>query len=182
MGLAMTNFPKCLTNGTILRSRKDIRSHFPDTPIPPTDWPKLGIRDLDVLDRPAEVNGEVWERETIATETPQGWQWGWTSRPLTTEELADRREQTLRRIKSEANRRCLEIMPEFKQRNFLALKAECDLEYGTDPSAWPVEMQQLVVEGRAAFAQINAIRAKSDEIEAMNPAPEDVTDDALWQV
>lgn len=34
--------------------------------------------------------------------------------------------------------------------------------------------------GVEKFAQINAIRAKSDELEAMDPIPADYTDDSYW--
>lgn len=80
-------------------------------------------------------------------------------------------------IKAEAERRILAILPEWKQRNLTAqaaILAEKGRDNWTDAEliAWTA--------GEALWAQVAAIRAASDALEAMDPIPDDVTDDAHW--
>lgn len=84
---------------------------------------------------------------------------------------------TPEQVKAEANRRILKIVPEWKQRNLLAQAAQLNRKPVAD---WTAEEQAAVDAGDAIWAQVQAIRAKSDEIEAMDPIPADVTDSALW--
>ncbi|RYG84111.1 MAG: hypothetical protein EON59_13490 [Alphaproteobacteria bacterium] len=84
-------------------------------------------------------------------------------------------------VKAEAGRRIEEIMPSYKQRNSMAAGLEAMMTYGTDPAAWPPEVQAVNNQAQAAWAAIKAIRAKSDEIEAMAPIPADFRDDGYWQ-
>lgn len=80
-------------------------------------------------------------------------------------------------IKQEANRRIVEICPEWKQRNLtaqaaqLAKKGEANWTQA-EASAWDA--------GEALWTQIEAIRSASDEIEAMDPQPVDITASNLW--
>lgn len=90
------------------------------------------------------------------------------------------RDRLVAEVKAEAGRRIEAIMPAYKQRNFFALQAELSMSYGPDPKAWPADMQKLAQEGLAAWAQIKAIRARSDEIEAMDPIPLDFDADEWW--
>jgi hypothetical protein len=80
-------------------------------------------------------------------------------------------------IKLEAGRRIVEICPEWKQRNLTAqatILAEKKRENWTDEelAAWDA--------GALLWAQIATIRAASDALEAMDPIPEDFTDDSHW--
>lgn len=84
---------------------------------------------------------------------------------------------TVEQVKAEANRRILEIVPEWKQRNLLAQAAQLNRKPVAD---WTAEEQAAVDAGDAVWAQVQAIRAKSDEIEAMNPIPFNLADDSLW--
>jgi len=84
---------------------------------------------------------------------------------------------TIDAIKAEAKRRILGIAPEWKQRNMLARAAEL-LRIG-EPN-WTPSQQAEVAAMDAAWADIEAIRAKSDAIEAMQPIPLDYTDDKYW--
>ena len=62
-------------------------------------------------------------------------------------------------VKAEAQRRILEAVPEWRQRNALAAGQ---------------------AEAAAAWAPINAIRAASDALEAMDPIPADYAADHHW--
>lgn len=84
-------------------------------------------------------------------------------------------------VKAEARRRIVAILPEHQQNNLLAEGLKAVVEHGADVSKWPVEVQALVAPGLAAFARIKVIRAKSDEIEAMDPIPLDYADDKFWR-
>ena len=88
-------------------------------------------------------------------------------------------EPTVEEIKAEANRRIIELCPEWKQRNYIAT----DLTFtkiiqdgGTLTSEQ--EAERTVME--AIWTTIQGIRSKSDEIEAMSPIPYDFTDDSYW--
>lgn len=87
---------------------------------------------------------------------------------------------TATNVKSEAGRRIAEIMPDYKQRNVLAFGLETMMTYGTDPSQWPEPLQQVNADMQAKWEAIKAIRARSDEIEAMDPIPTDFQNDKHW--
>lgn len=69
-------------------------------------------------------------------------------------------------VKAEAQRRILDIMPQHRQTNWLALKAEMDLRHGPDPAGWPVEVQEAIAVVLPLWDQIKDLRTRSDEIEA----------------
>lgn len=83
-------------------------------------------------------------------------------------------------VKREAERRILAVMPEYQQRNALALFAETVQTHGVDPANWPGPLQATNAAIMGAWGAIKAIRAKSDAIEAMDPIPADFTADAHW--
>ena len=83
-------------------------------------------------------------------------------------------------VKREAARRIAAIMSDYAQRNALALFAETAQDYGADPGGWPEELRALNAALRLKWDAIKAIRARSDEIEAMQPIPEDFREDGYW--
>lgn len=83
-------------------------------------------------------------------------------------------------VKAEAGRRIEAIMPDYKQRNVLAFGLETVMAYGADPSQWPEPLQQVNAEMQAKWEAIKAIRARSNEIEAMDPIPTDFRNDKHW--
>lgn len=85
-------------------------------------------------------------------------------------------------VKAECRRRILAIMTEDQQRNTLAAGQAATMQYGADPSNWPPELQSRQATAMAAWAEIERLRARSNEIEAMNPIPDELTGDALWAV
>jgi hypothetical protein len=80
-------------------------------------------------------------------------------------------------VKQEAGRRILAIAPEWRQINMLARAAEL-LRIG-EPN-WTLLQQAEVAAMDAAWADIEAIRAKSNAIEAMDPIPSDYAADKYW--
>lgn len=83
-------------------------------------------------------------------------------------------------VKAECQRRILAVMPEYAQRNTLAAGQAAVMQYGADPADWPPELQARQQAAMQAWAEIERLRARSNEIEAMDPIPADLTDDALW--
>lgn len=84
---------------------------------------------------------------------------------------------TAQDVKSEAQRRILHILPEWKQRNLTARAAELAIK---GVQNWSLDEQAEVVAGQALWDQIKIVRTKSDELEAMNPIPIDYSDDKYW--
>ncbi|ASM72501.1 MULTISPECIES: hypothetical protein [Roseobacteraceae] len=80
-------------------------------------------------------------------------------------------------IKAEAARRILAICPEWKQRNLTA-QAAILAEKGR--SQWTAGELDAWTAGAALWAQVAAIRAASDTLEATDPIPDDITDDTHW--
>jgi len=67
-------------------------------------------------------------------------------------------------IKTEANRRIIEIVPEWKQRNLTAQAAQMAKQVA-DGTPLTVEQQAAWDAGEAIWTKVAAIRAKSDELE-----------------
>ncbi|MCH2242842.1 MAG: hypothetical protein MK041_13165 [Aquabacterium sp.] len=86
---------------------------------------------------------------------------------------------TVQQVKAEAGRRILEIAPEWKQRNLTARAAEFALKLADGGSLDAAEGLERDA-GQEIWDAIKAIRAKSNEIEAMNPIPTDYADDGRW--
>jgi len=84
---------------------------------------------------------------------------------------------TTRQIKAEAYRRIVIICPEWKQRN---LTAQASILAEKGRANWTTEELAAWEAGEAIWSEIAAIRAKSDEIELMDPIPQDYTEDKWW--
>lgn len=87
---------------------------------------------------------------------------------------------TVAMVKAEAARRIAAIMPDYMQRNVMAWGLETIMAYGTDPATWPAQLQAVNAAAQAAWTAIKAIRARSDEIEAIDPIPADFQEDEYW--
>ena len=83
-------------------------------------------------------------------------------------------------VKAEAERRIVAVMDKNTQRNLLALGQETIMTYGADTANWPVEEQTILSRSLTKWAQIKHIRVKSNELENMNPIPQNFTDDSWW--
>lgn len=82
-------------------------------------------------------------------------------------------------VKLEANRRILDFIPEWKQRNLTAQAAQL-AEKGR--ANWTPEELAAWNAGLAIWAHVVAIRMASDALEAMDPIPSNYTADAHWPV
>ena len=80
-------------------------------------------------------------------------------------------------VKQEASRRILAICPDWKQRNLTARAAELAIK-GVDN--WTAEEQAEHAAGQAIWDKVKAVRARSNELEAMNPIPVDYSSDVYW--
>jgi hypothetical protein len=83
----------------------------------------------------------------------------------------------IRGIKAEANRRILAIVPEWKQRNLLAQAAQLAKRGETH---WTADDHAAWEDGETIWERVSAIRAASDDLEAMDPLPTDYDDDRHW--
>lgn len=83
-------------------------------------------------------------------------------------------------IKNECRRRILLIMTEDQQRNTLAAGQAAIMQYGYDPSNWPPELAARHSDAMNAWAEIERLRDRSNEIENMSPIP-DLSDDEVWK-
>lgn len=81
-------------------------------------------------------------------------------------EIAVMKAAKIAAVKREAERRILAIMPEYKQRNNLALGVELVTSHGPDPAQWPEQAQALFAAVTAQWGQIKTIRQASDAKEA----------------
>lgn len=136
----------------------------------------LGLVDLFEADPPEITGTQVLERAPIALIDGQVVR-GWTVRDMTPDELAAAKAQKTALIKSEAARRIVAVVPEWKQRNLIAQATQL-LAKGR--SNWSDAEKAAWAAGDAVWRRVAAIRARSDEIEAMDPLPADVTNDDLW--
>lgn len=80
-------------------------------------------------------------------------------------------------VKAEAYRRIVAVCPEWKQRNLTA-QASILAEKGREN--WTPEDLAAWEAGEAIWKSISAIRAASNEIEGMEPIPQDFADDKYW--
>ncbi len=92
---------------------------------------------------------------------------------------AERRAKRPAAIKAEAYRRIVAIIPEWKQRNLTAEGVEL-LSKLADGQTLTAQEQTARTKNLAMWAQVKAIRTKSNELEAMDPVPDDFTDDKYW--
>lgn len=82
-------------------------------------------------------------------------------------------------IKAEARRRITAVMTEDQQRNALASAQSAMLQYGPDMSEWPEEFRARQRIANAAWAQIERIRSRSNELELI-PITVPITTEDLW--
>lgn len=105
------------------------------------------------------------------------WVQTWNIVDKTVEEVAEYDSNMVQRVKAEAQRRIISILPEWKQRNLTARAAELAIK---GVANWTAEETLEYEAGQAIWNSIKIIREKSDELEAMNPIPDDYTNDSYW--
>lgn len=105
----------------------------------------------------------------------------WIERPYTQQEKDEIKFNKINGIKEEARRRILKVYPEWKQANMTARAVELQDIWRINQS-WSVDEQYDSDALKAAWAWIKNIRHKSNLLEAMDPIPDDYTDDKYWTV
>lgn len=111
----------------------------------------------------------------------------YTVRDKSEDEIAAMKAAKVSAIKAEAQKRILAIMPAYQQTNWLAKGMEMSMVHGPDPASWPVEQQQAANVVLTKWAQIEAIRARSNEVEAdvlalTDPADVHAFDTEGWEI
>lgn len=156
--------------------RDNFNTSFPSTI---SDETKALYGVYPVIDEPLPVYNE--STQNIIRESPSlvdnQWTVKWVVVDKTEEEKIQYRENQIRKVKAEANRRILAIAPEWQQRNMIARSVEL-LSIVKDN--WSNEEKEEVANIEKVWQLIKQIRLKSNEIETMNPIPEDYKDDKYW--
>jgi len=164
-----------IVDGSPVRcSEDDVRQGHPNVSFPKSaaDWSSDMLADFDyskevIPEKPQESRGK---RASLSAPTLEDGEWRSTWALI---DLVPSPSQ----IKAEANRRILEIIPEWKQRNLIAQATQLlnkgrDNWTGAETAAWQA--------GDVIWAQVSAIRTASNEIEALDPIPSDFYDDKHW--
>jgi len=84
---------------------------------------------------------------------------------------------TAQQVKNEAYRRIIAICPEWRQGN---LTAQASILAEKGRANWTTEELAAWEAGEAIWSEIATIRAKSNELELMDPIPQDYTEDKWW--
>ena len=86
-------------------------------------------------------------------------------------DLATAKSARIDAINAEAGNKIVAVMPEYKQRNALALGLEMATTYGADPASWPSAEQAVYAAASAKWAFIKSIRdASNTAVAAVNSA------------
>lgn len=156
--------------------RDNANVSFPSTI---SDEIKASYQVYPVIEEPSPVYNEATQR--IVRQQPQivnnQWFIKWSIVDKTEEEKIQYREDQIRKVKAEAKRRIISIVPEWKQRNMIAHRLEL-LLIGKD--AWTQEQRDENLALELIWETVKMIRVKSDALEAINPIPEDFADDRHW--
>jgi hypothetical protein len=95
--------------------------------------------------------------------------WTFNIRPWNEEEVLEIYLKRISQIKAEAQRRIYELMPLHKQLNAAGAGFAALAAYGSDVSVWPEDKQAELAATLDKYAQIIAIRTRSNELEAALP-------------
>lgn len=153
---------------------------------PHKKWSDGGLHVRPVIEEPRPTfRKELAQLDTRLTIEPERVVVSHVAVPLTHEGQA-------LAVKTECRRRIIERFPDWKQANMTARSHELDrIQSGfmRDADGNRLEARDLteteMAEERAigqAWAWIKAVRAKSDEIEALDPVPDDFDADERWSV
>lgn len=156
----LTSFPALISD--------EIRSHYKVFPVVEEQKPQYDKRTQDLQRLPPRLVEAVWTVQYVIIDKTQ-------------EQIAQYDEQyslnMVKKIKAEANRRIVQIVPEWKQLNLLARSTEL-VKIGEQN--WTEAEREEVVLIESIWNKVKHIRAKSDELEVMSPIPDDYQDDKYW--
>lgn len=130
---------------------------------------RRSFRRIDTADPGAPPQIEIEDEapaapagETLVDAAPPDARMAWDGAAWTWPDAA-RRADLVAAVKTEAGRRILAILPDYKQRNLLARGLEL---HAKGPATWTEAEQAEWSAGHALWQRIKAIRLRSDEIEA----------------
>lgn len=136
-----------------------------------------------VIEEPSPTYNEATQR--IVRQQPQlinnQWVIKWVVADKTEEEQIQYREKQVRNIKAEASRRIISIVPEWKQRNIIARGLEIArkmIRNGPNTLSPEEEAEEAAIS--ALWTEVKRLRTVSDQLEAMDPLPQDFADDKYW--
>lgn len=139
--------------------RRDENLSIRDDPDPAT-LAQYGVYPVTVASQPTLAPGQTARTKALPELVGNAWVLGWDVDPVTPE-----------MVKAEAHRRIIAVLPEWKQRN---LTAQATILAEKGRTNWTAEEAAAWAAGEALWAQIAAIRAASDTLEAMDPMPDDI--------
>jgi hypothetical protein len=148
----MDTWARLTDDGTVV----EVRRLFED----PVDIPHKGVRWRRVVE-PPEPDNQFYDlahyalQGDIVTRVPVG------------KEVETIRRELIQRVKQIAAARIEAVMPDYVQRNMMALAIENIRAHGSNSNSWPQDMKAIAADGDAKWARIKSIRAKSNEIEAV---------------
>lgn len=154
----MAKYARLNPDDTIAEIRTDLRELPPDIPHKNVRWRELVEQQLDAYRAECYRLGDPSLAIGDKTVTR-------IRQPVRRDE-AEIRDLYIRRVKAEAAQRIEAIMPDYKQRNMLALAVENIRAYGPDTAKWPDEIQAIAADADDRWARIKAIRMASNVIES----------------
>lgn len=157
--------------------RDNANVSFPSTI---SDEIKASYQVYPVIEMPIPAYNEY--TQNVSRQQPQlvnnQWVVEWVVVDKTEEEYNLYKQNQISKIKKESRRRIFEIAPEWKQLNLLARSTEL-IKIGEQN--WTAAEQDEVILIETTWNKIKHIRSKSDQLELMNPIPEDFTNDEYWR-
>lgn len=142
-----------------------LRAQYNVFPVVEEQKPQYDKRTQDLQRLPPRLIGAVWTIQYVVIDKTQ-------------EQIAQYNLKMVKKVKEEAHRRIVQLAPEWKQINLLARSTEL-IKIGKQN--WTSEQQQEAFLIETIWNKIKHIRSKSDQLEAMNPIPEDFTNDEYWR-
>jgi hypothetical protein len=144
-----------------------LREHIYPNTIPQnpsaSDYAHFGVVEVAEPSRPGDTFANTYELDI----TDGVASWVATRRPDAdiASRMVEWRANTIKEVKAEANRRILDRMPDFKQRNYIAFNLEMERKERKGEVLTPTELATIAfTEGEWEFAK--AIRSASNVIEA----------------
>lgn len=152
----------------------------------PIDFESMNLSEWNVYYvTPTKPNGVINYTKKVTEGIPEykngQWYQTWIIADLTGQDLEDAKMLMKANVKEEANARILNTYPLWKQSNMTARAVELQ-DIWRIKQSWSTTEQQEATDLKAAWTWIKNIRQKSDLLEAMDPIPDDYTDDSYWTI
>lgn len=175
MHIKLTNgIPEIYSIGQLRRDNPNIS--FPKI-ISDDTLSRFNVYTYVVADRPSYDKATQRIEHSSFDNSSGSWVLTWVTVAKTPAELEEYTATMVSKVKAEARRRILTILPEWKQRNLTARAAELSIKGVTN---WTSEEQLEYDNGQELWNEIKVLREKSNILEALSPIPENYSDDSYW--